>query len=278
MNDLTNSKIESLVPKWSSFFGMSLLFDNPGNSLSPFFKTKEQEIFRINCPSEIPFYRGINQCLEQLSSNLPINDYLFCRLPYYSYHCTVNDLSHKDNLQDFKPTSRAAFSNVFDNYPASLDQVLEFNPFFQESEIITKKDWAVRCQFSHRRIWGDSVIVARLKPANEKSEIKFEKLKKLRKGINDSFQELHGYSQDIKDEYSIHLSIAYFGNEQYGRKFKPLLEKFNNHFLKRMKDDEGQPLEIEFNSISLYGFTDMATFFKVEQKSKNMSWPGSQET
>lgn len=262
MNNLANSKIESLTPKWSQFFGMSLLFDNPGNSLRLVEKTGNHEILQIDCSLEIPFYRSIKQCLDELSPSLPGNDYLFCRLPYNSYHITVNDLAHKENLLDFNPASRRGFSGIFSKYPHSLQQALELSPFLQHNEMITKKDWGINFQVNYLTIWGGKVLVVCLKPAGEESKEKFQKLEKFRNEVNTLFQEAHGYSRDIRDTYSIHLSLGYMGNQNYGRKFKAILEKWNDHFQKRMIDETGKPLAIEFNSISLYGFTDMVTFFK----------------
>ncbi|MCB0562642.1 MAG: hypothetical protein KDD09_27005, partial [Phaeodactylibacter sp.] len=76
----------------------------------------------------------------------------------------------------------------------------------------------------------------------------------------------HGAGWSFKDEYDIHLSLAYFGNQEYGRLFQTLKDNWQNYFQDKMKDGQGRDLAITFNSIGLYGFTDMATFFKVVRK------------
>ena len=59
MNDLGNSKIRGLSPDWAPFWGLSLLFDNPGMSLRPFSKSETQEAFQIDCSPDIRFLSSI---------------------------------------------------------------------------------------------------------------------------------------------------------------------------------------------------------------------------
>ena len=54
--------------------------------------------------------------MNKLVLDLPMNDYLFCRLPHSSYHVTVNDLIHEGNLKDFSQGSRLKITAKMTDY------------------------------------------------------------------------------------------------------------------------------------------------------------------
>ena len=91
MITITNTKVAGLEAKWASFRGFSLLFDNPGESLSP----KETNLKQIDCPldeqKDLQFYRCLNRWIDKVGRQKLINTYMFCPLPFNSYHVTVWD-------------------------------------------------------------------------------------------------------------------------------------------------------------------------------------------
>jgi len=63
---------------------------------------------------------------------------------------------------------------------------------------------------------------------------------------------------DEYEKYSPHFTLGYFANKDYGKLFtKDLLNELGKTFKKNLANQT-----IKFSSISLYGFTDMTTFFK----------------
>ncbi|MBC8063972.1 MAG: hypothetical protein H7Y17_04020, partial [Chlorobia bacterium] len=58
-------------------------------------------------------------------------------------------------------------------------------------------------------------------------------------------------------KYTPHVSLAYFANKEGGEKASEKIEEWDNA-LRQCTED----IRIHFDSISVYAFTDMASFFR----------------
>ena len=94
-----------------------------------------------------------------------------------------------------------------------------------------------------------------LKPADQQSE-------RLLKEIENHREELYkNFPTNIKySEYTPHVTLGYFANKESAQLATPLVSDWAKTFEEAVKD-----LTITYHSISLYGFTDMITFFKARQ-------------
>jgi hypothetical protein len=58
-------------------------------------------------------------------------------------------------------------------------------------------------------------------------------------------------------EYAPHVTFGYFANKESAQLTTPLISEWEKIFEEAIKD-----MTITYHNISLYGFTDMITFFK----------------
>ena len=94
-----------------------------------------------------------------------------------------------------------------------------------------------------------------LKPADQESE-------RLLKEIENHREELYeNFPIKIKhSEYAPHVTLGYFANNESAQLVTPLVADWAKIF-----EEVARDLTITYDSISLYGFTDMITFFKTKK-------------
>ena len=120
MITVTNQKVAGFTPRWGSFRGFTLLFDNPDSSFAAWRNdTLLLQTDVANDPS-LAFYRGLRGGLEQLDLDLLTETYLFCPLPPASYQVTAWDGANDGNLARIHDPHRAEFAQWIAELPASL--------------------------------------------------------------------------------------------------------------------------------------------------------------
>ncbi len=259
MIPIANRKIEGLEPRWASFRGFSLLFDNPGSSFLPMNESAQEKLSKINCcvdkNPELRLYKGFTEALSEIGKDLLSNTYLFCPLPSYSYHVTVWDGLNDDNVQNAGDNHRPKLENLLESLPHALLTDKTFTREIYDSPLITRKDWSVTFEFDELDIWGNQVLVARLKPADADSEKKLNRIVEDRAHLSLSFEQQ--FNVKMRTGYSPHVSLGYFANREYAELATSQIENWTRLVSKKVDN-----LAITFSSISLYCFTDMVTFFR----------------
>lgn len=254
MFEITNSKIG-----FKRYAGFSLLFDNP-NENNLVATGNDKNIKKLRCSvneSGSKLYAGIESGLEKIGIKKLQDEYLFFQLPEYSYHVTVWDGLNEGNKEKISAEYRSEIEDFLIRLPFSLTQNYEVTAFADSSVLVGNK-WNMTFKFERLSVWGNSVIVARLEPADELSENTLEQIKKERTELYKKYEDELGLeSKAWRSGYQPHISIGYFGNEEKGKQAKS--EK--DVWTKTVSDSIGNST-ISFNSISLYGFTDMESFFK----------------
>ena len=96
-------------------------------------------------------------------------------------------------------------------------------------------------------------MVARLAPT-EASRESFEQLVAERRELNASFRTEFGIG--ASENYTPHVSLGYFANREGAQLARHCLSGWNEGFSEQMHG-----LTLSFQHASIYGFTDMATFF-----------------
>jgi len=109
--------------------------------------------------------------------------------------------------------------------------------------------------FKKLTIWGNKVMVARLESADPESQRSLDGLKERRSLLCKQFHEVFGIP--MPRGYSPHVSLGYFANVEHGELALARLTEWIREFKKIVGE-----ATISFESLALYGFTDMATFFK----------------
>ena len=251
MFSITNDKVAGFVPRWAGFRGFSVLFDPPGDGL-----TVSGPCLHLACDVEgdpaLGFYKSLRDALTRLDTDLLTAAYLFCPLPPPSYHVTVWDGANDGNRTFVVPDRKPALESLLAGLPDALTQPHEMTAPALASPLVLRPDWNIEFRFSHLSIRG--ALVARLVPT-EASQEAYAEFVAERHRLNDSFDESFGIA--AYEDYTPHVSLGYFANREGAQAARPNLVDWNALFAQKM---EG--LTVTFRRASLYGFTDMATFFK----------------
>lgn len=252
MISITNAKVAGFTPRWAPFRGFSILFDNPGQSLT---QAGQQRMLtcNLNADPALGFYRSLRESLAHLDLDLLTNTYLFCPLPPPSYHVTVWDGGNDGNLGHVLPDHRHTLSLLLAGLPATLSQPNELTALVARSPLVTD-DSAITFRYDRLFVWANIGLVAVLAPADSASARRVREIEAARRTLSARFQQEYGIS--ASDRYLPHVSLGYFANQEGAQQATTMLETWEGVFTAAMA---GQFLP--FMHASVYGFTDMATFF-----------------
>lgn len=250
-----NHKFLTLPSRFISFRGFSLIFDPPADCLR-----NDKGIQYLDCHIEHNVSLRIYKEFSDLISNdktilYLIENSFFFPLPPSSYHVTLWSGINEDNLIDVFETKRLLLRDFFLSLPDSIAFPNEAFEIISASPLTRHDDLNVRFEFlelTHTK----SALVARLNP-NQEAESVFRKIENERRSLSSEFQKSFGVSP--KETYDPHITLGYFINPIHPNVQKYLSKILNQSIdLKRKLDRE----YILFNSASVYGFTDIRTFFK----------------
>jgi hypothetical protein len=255
---ITNSK---LLPtgRFKPFPGFSLLFDNPGKqNLSPM----GDHFWRVDCKVHTDPYLGLYSKLRTSVEKIVLPALYprlsFVELPACSYHVTVWDGLNEGNKEKVSERYQPDLANFLMGLPGTLRPSSKFTAPLESSPLVG--DWPITFQFERLSVFGNSVLVARLKPVGKKSQHTYNEIKKLRRKLYKEFESEFGLD-DWRSSYDPHISLGYFGNEQSCEAALSEKDHWTEKFIKEIGSES-----IHFNSISLYGFLDMKTYFKTSQE------------
>ena len=252
MLSITNEKVEGFVPRWARFRGFSILFDSPGECLTAHGSLRDL-VCDIDGDAELEFYRGLRDSLARLNLDLLTTTYLFCPLPSLSYHVTVWDGGNDGNVNEVLQTQRPKLEAFLAGLPDTAARRHEMTDLALSSPLVGRRDWDIEFKFDALMIWGGVVMVARLAPTEACAEA-YSQFVAERRRLNDSFRAALGIR--ASENYTPHVSLGYFANREGAQLATPCLGGWNEGFFEQM-----QGMTVSFAHASLYGFTDMATFF-----------------
>lgn len=257
---ISNNKLSALN-KWATFKGFSILFDNPRES----YTSADNGLVQINCNAKekrTKFYTILHQSIAKILPEFPKDNTSFCPLPLSSYHVTLWDGVNHDNIDKLKPEFIESTKTYIEELPGSFCNQQAFHSIIKSSlaEINSTPD--VHFMFDKLTIWK-TVLVARIKPANEVSLIALEQLKSIRLNLILDFKENFGnIFSERHMNYSPHISLGYFANPEYGGSIrKEILNNWTSIFMKQTKG-----ITLRFSGAGLYGFSDMVTFFTLPKQ------------
>ena len=118
------------------------------------------------------------------------------------------------------------------------------------------KDWHIEFQFAQLSTWRNKVIAIELKPADTESAYHFQQFISLRQQLSHQFVDRYQLLTTAK-EFVPHVTLGYFANPEAGKKAAPLIEQQREAFREILT-----PARLSFTSMSLYGITDMASFYR----------------
>jgi len=253
---VTNRKVAGLGGlRWASFGGFSLLFDNPGESVSPMGRGWLKVDCSVHADPNLKLYGSFARSLGRMGQDLLSKEYLFCPLPPYSYHVTAWDGLNDGNTENVFSDYRLDLEHFLRGLPDSLLADEKFAGEIGGSPLVTRTGWTIRFRFDTLAKWGNRVLVARLTPADEESRSALTRIIADREELTGRFQRVFGVRTCAG--YSPHVSLGYFANSDYAERATLQVDRWTE-----VVGEEVGDLAIAFGSISLYGFTDMATLFR----------------
>jgi len=244
------------MPNWTRWCGVSYLFENPGASLH---RRPDTGLLQVACKAwadpELPLYRSLGDALARVGLDSANNPWSFCPLPSASYHITCADWINEANLHEIAESQRKVFAEFLLQLPQSaklappnlippdaFDGVIGVDP--------------VKFQFDGLSLWGDSVLVARMAPADKKSKEVLAAICERRKHLNEKFAPI-GRPASLK--YTPHVSLGYFCDPRGAHLAANDLLHWEGVFRRQTAG-----CVQAFPSIRAYAFESMATFLKLE--------------
>ncbi len=254
MITITNRRVAGFSPRWRAFRGLTLLFDNPGKSLAEW---QGFELVACNVASDpaLEFYRALRGGLEEIGVDMLTETYLFCPLTPASYHVTACDCVNDGNAAEVHARYQPELTKLLAELPAALGQSNTFTDLPAASELITNRNWGIRFHFDRLFKWANIGIVACLRPADEEAAERLQRFTAARHQLNTRFHQALGAGAN--DTYIPHVTLGYFANTQAAQLATPCMDDWSASMAARVGD-----LTLAFDRVSLYGFTDLETFFR----------------
>lgn len=252
MITISNPKVAGFAPRWATFRGFTILFDNPGDSFA-----RHENRIEVACDVDgdaaLGFYRALRDSLATLNLDTLTNTYLFCPLPPASYHVTLWDGCNDGNLQAVHAEQRPTMAEFLDGLPSSHLRPSAATKMAAASPLVTRRGWGIRLRFERLVKWDNIGMVALLAPADESRS--YAELLAERAQLSARFRHTFGISPS--EQYRPHVSLGYFANQEAAQLSTPCIEAWSRDFAARMHG-----LTLEFQQASVYGFTNMIGFFK----------------
>ncbi len=251
MEVITNNKIGSLDGRWAGFRGFTFLFDNPGASFLP-----RGGLEYVSADPGIPLYRGLHTALGRMDLPMLTRRYMFFPLSPRSYHVTACDGGNADNLAQVNDARRKEVQDYLEGLPSSfLCHRHAFTRLLEASELVQQQEWGIRLAFDALANWSGVSLVACLKPADTLSAERLDRFRALRQHLCDQLDTLFAIRPPAL--FVPHVTLGYFAHPASSQGLGGLLEEGQDLFRREL-----QQAVISFDRISLYGFTDMETFFR----------------
>jgi len=253
MLTISEPKIAGFTPRWATFPGFSLLFDNPPSA----YRT-DSGLDLLACDvtvdPAIEFYRRVYEALAKLGSDRLLQTYLFCALPPESYHVTAFDVANQGDLPrvkgEFLESMRELLLSPVDanrfSHPILGDAI---------ASSLATEPWNISFRFEAVHIWG-RVMVVKLAPRGRNDEVRFAEFVEARKMLHHAYRAKYGIGAG--PNFAPHLSLGYFANAENAELATARLPAWNAAIEKAVGDT---PLAL--TTASMHGFRSMAEFFRV---------------
>ncbi len=252
---ITNRKLATVAPSWAPFRGFSLLFDNPGDSYIPLAGRLSRVNSQVFRETDLALYKVLANSLDAVGRDRLIEKYLFCPLPPESYHVTVWDGLNDGNASHLPENLRLHLDRFFDALPVSFSADAVFTNAANRSPLVTEGGRGIRFEFRNLRKFANVALVAELAPTDLHSEETLRRIIDGRKQLCIAYKE--EFDIDLSSDYRPHVTLGYFANNEIAELCTPELQSWTD-----LTRQSCAGATILFSSIDVYGFTDMAAFFK----------------
>lgn len=250
---ITNPKLTTDEPTvWTRYPGISLLYDDAGCSSTQGLQSLER--LAVAAARDDELYGRLHDTVEEQVRRDGVGLGL---LPVHSYHVTLCDAVNRGNRSQVRD----------DTYRRLVDETLEDLPdrLLRTNELIwlmrdPEPRGSVRSDPVEFRVAGLDVrghaLVARLTPGSRRSSAAASRHGAARERFASRLRTHLGIEVQ---PWRPHVTLGYLANEDHAAQVRArFLDRWQAEALERTDD-----ASITFVSASVYGFTDMASFWRL---------------
>ena len=252
MVKITNRKLRSVAPTvWRAFRGVSLLYDRPGGAGS--FGLERLERLPTGHDRGDRLYRELHGLAVEFAAAVGADGVPVALMPRGTYHVTVCDALNDGNLAQVREERRPEASALLEALPDSLLWSSRLVRLLRDRELPCSV-WTDPVTY---RVAGLEVRGSALVAALEASE------------GHEAVHARHGlargaFASRLEAELDLpvpawqpHLTLGYVANDDDARRTRTAVAGWQATVRSRTAG-----LEVTFPSASLYGFTDMVSFWR----------------
>jgi hypothetical protein len=253
MITINTKKIAGLSPRWARFPGFSILFDPPEDCFRPDEALDFLSVDSGQSASTSLFF-GAMDGMRQLDPDQMLLDHGFCALPFGSYHVTAFDVANVGDLDRCEDSLRETLKQTLDGLASADGFEADFLKRALSHELI-EREWNIEFSYGRLRRWG-SVVAIQLNPLNPEL---FEEFRASRSRLSQDYVGSYGVGAD--ETFTPHVSVGYFLNRQCADLATEKILEWDA----LLRETIGGATVL-FTTASLYGFSDMATFFRLTNR------------
>lgn len=252
---ITNPKLQSVWPPvWKRYPGLSILYDDAG--AAELSGIESLQAVSSAGHHQQPLYGRLSLVAGEIESATRRDGLGLCRLPRHTYHVTLCDGVNHGTRTHIHPDLRWEVEQTLDELPDSLLWATTVMRLVQDPEIA----WAVwshpiEFRLEALRVWG-LVLAAELRPADDRSMAAKAKHETSRSELVARLNARMGVQTQ---QWRPHVTLGYFANEESATHAR-------FHVLPQWQDfvrERTEGLSVTFRSASVYGFTDMVSFWRL---------------
>ncbi|MGB3733899.1 MAG: hypothetical protein WA964_03005 [Ilumatobacter sp.] len=248
---ITTPKVTDLEPTWAPFRGWTILFDNPDLDLGPSPVLLETPVDTTGNR----VYATLQSVAQTIAENLP--DAPIAWLPPTSFHVTVMDGISGPHLGRMQPgdVSRQLAAG-FDRLPDSLVTPHDLTAGHDiRSVVSTGCSAPIRFELDAVRCRGHAVLAElRSSVSSEPALARLDEARRISLGDLGASVGL-----DLVTEWRPHVTLGYVVNRDVAAASSAEIEHIAAQEIEGFDD---RSTTISFSSVSLYGFTDMASYWR----------------
>lgn len=255
MAEITTPKLSSVTPAvWSAYPGVSVLYTDPGSAALSGIEPLETSSRAGRGDRRL--YDRLHRLAEDIRSGLSVDGVAFCKLPRHTYHVTLCDSVNEGTRSEVHREAREEVARTLDHLPDSLLWTSELLRLLRDRDLhwsVRRRPISFRVEALH--VWGH-VLAASLEPADQPSAAAKATHEACRA---DLAARLHTRLGVRVQPWRPHVTLGYFPNEHAASRAR-------DHELPAWQDrasEHTEGLSVTFRSASVYGFTDMVSFWRL---------------
>lgn len=252
MVTITNPKLRSVAPTvWRAFRGLSVLYDRPGATGS--FGLERLERLPAGHERHDRLYRALHGLALEFASSVGFDGVNLALVPRSAYHVTLCDALNDSNLARVPEERRPEASAVLEALPDSLLWSSRLVRLLRDPEL-PRSVWTdpVTYRVTGLEVRGNPLVAALDTVAGH------EAAKARHESTRGTFASRLEAELDLPVQpWQPHVTLAYVANDGDAARTRKAVAGWQETVRSRTDG-----LEVTFPSASLYGFTDMVSFWR----------------